>query len=91
MESPANKGTTIMATQKIKLVKGVKANFRTGTARAEYFDAICKFNGKPIGDFVKACAANPPSTPRSGKLKGKQEPVQGWVSYFIREGYITLS
>ena len=75
---------------KIKLTK-VKPNFRANTARAAYWDAIQEFNGKPLAEFVKAVASKPPSYPQRGKLKGKQEPVQGWVSFFVREGVIELS
>ena len=80
-----------MATQTIKLVKGVKANFRQGSARQLYYAAIVKHNGKGVNAFVKHCAANPPSVPNRGKLKGKQEPVTGWLSYFVRNGYITIA
>lgn len=76
--------------QTIKLVPNVKANFRQGTARAAYWQAIQKYNGKSVAAFAKACAANPPSTPQRGKLAGKQEPVSGWLSWFVRNGYITL-
>ena len=80
-----------MAAQTIQLVKGVKANFRQGSARALYWAVIQQYNGKPVNAFAKAVTANPPSVPARGKLKGKQEPVTGWVSYFVRQGYITLS
>ena len=77
--------------QTIKLVKGVKANFRPGSARAQYYAAITAYNGKPLSAFTAAVAANPPSMPTRGKLAGKPEPISGWVSYFVRTGYITLS
>lgn len=75
---------------KIKLTK-VTPTYRANTARAAYYDAITKFNGKSLDSFVKAMAANPPSYPKRGKLAGKQEPVQGWVGFFQREGVIELS
>ena len=77
--------------QTIKVNPKVKANFRPGSARAQYYAAIQAFNGKPVTAFAEAVAANPPSVPSRGKLKGKLEPVQGWVSYFVRNGYITLA
>ena len=80
-----------MGTQNIHVVKGVKTNFRQNSARALYWAAILKYNGKPVNAFAKHVTANPPSTPKRGKLKGKQEPVQGWVSWFTRNGYITIS
>ena len=75
---------------KIKLTK-VTPTFRPNSARAAYYDAIVKFNGKSLDSYVKAMAANPPSYPQRGKLKGKQEPVQGWIGFFTREGLIELS
>lgn len=75
---------------KIKVNKDVKANFRTGTARDLYYQAICSHNGKTVETFAKAVAENPPSLPTKGKLAGKPEPVSGWVKFFVREGYISL-
>ena len=80
-----------MANQVIKVNPKVKANFRQGTARAAYYQAVVAYNGKSVNAFAKHCAANPPSTPNRGKLKGKQEPVTGWLSWFARNGYITIA
>lgn len=76
--------------QTIKVNPKAKANFRPGTARAEYYDAIVKFNGKSVEAFTKAVAESPPSVPQRGKLKGQVEPVRGWISFFVRGGYITV-
>jgi len=76
--------------QTIKVNKSVKANFRPNSARALYYAAICSHNGQSVNAFAKAVTANPPSVPGRGKLKGKQEPVTSWVSYFVRNGYISL-
>lgn len=75
----------------IKVNPKAKANFRDGSARALYWQAIQKYNGKPVADFVQACQENPPATPKRGKLAGKAEPTQGWVSWFARNGYIALA
>ena len=75
---------------KIKVNSKAKANFRTGSARALYYAAICEFNGRTTEEFTKECLENPPSTPAKGKLKGKPEPTAGWISWFNRNGYITL-
>ena len=75
---------------KIKLTK-VTPNFRANTARAAYWEVMQKFNGKTLDSYVKEVTANTPSYPKRGKLTGKQEPVQGWVSFFQREGLIELS
>ena len=82
------KGTKMQ--QVIQLNPKAKPNFRQGTARALYYAVFAAHNGKPLSQCVKALQANPPSVPKRGKLKGKAEPVQGWVSYFIRGGYINL-
>lgn len=74
----------------IKVVKDVKANFRPNSARAKYYERITKFNGKTVEAFTKSVEKDVPSVPGRGKLKGKAEPVQGWISWFVRNGYITL-
>jgi len=79
-----------MAT-KIKVNTDVKANFRKGSAREAYWEAIKKSNGKTVEHFEKACQDNPPSKPKKGKLKGKLEPTSGWLSWFVRNGYIELA
>ena len=80
-----------MATnQTIKLNPKAKANFRPGSARALYWQAIQQYNGQTVAAFTAACLANPPSTPAKGKLAGKVEPTAGWVSWFNRNGYLTL-
>lgn len=80
-----------MGNQTIKVNKKVKANFRPGSARAAYYAAIVKADGQTVAAFTKACTANPPSTPGRGKLKGKAEPTAGWVSWLVRNGYISVS
>ena len=68
-----------------------KPNFRAGSARALYYTAMQAHVGKPLAGFVQAVAANPPSMPTKGKLAGKAEPIKGWLSYFTRNGYFTIS
>ena len=75
----------------IQVTPNVKTNFRPGSARALYWQAVQAHNGKPLAAFVASVAANPPSTPQRGKLKGKPEPVAGWVSWFTRNGYISVN
>lgn len=74
----------------ITVVPNVKANFREGTARANWYAALQAYNGKPVAAFTKHVLANPPSTPRTGKLKGQCEPPRGWLGWFARNGYITV-
>ena len=77
-------------TQKIKISKTVKAAFRPGSARDLYFQALVAHNGKDVNEFIKAVAVSPPSVPGRGKLAGKPEPVQGWLSFFVRAGLVTI-
>ena len=68
-----------------------KAAFRAKSARAVYHERMGQFVGKPLADFVVSVAKSPPSVPTKGKLKGQQEPVQGWVSYLVRNEFYTIS
>lgn len=68
-----------------------KANFRANSARALYHAEMGKFVGKPLADFVASVAANPPSVPTKGKLKGQPEPITGWISWLTRNGYYTVA
>lgn len=80
-----------MQNQVISINPKAKANFRPNSARAAYWAAIQAYNGKTVAAFTKHCMATPPSTPQRGKLKGKAEPTAGWVSWFNRNGFITLA
>lgn len=75
--------------QKIHLTD-VKPNFRNNSARALYYETLAACNGKTVDYFVKTVANAPPSVPNRGKLKGKQEPVQGWLSFFVRQGLVEI-
>jgi len=76
--------------QKIKVVAQPKKQPRENSARGQWWAFIQQYNGKSIQDFCKAAQANPPSTPKAGKLQGKCEPPMGWVRYFVSAKLITL-
>ncbi len=82
-----------MATKKVNIIQAgsTAANFRANSARAAYHARMLQFVGKPLADFTASVAAETPSTPNKGKLKGKPEPVSGWVSYFTRNGYFVIT
>lgn len=80
-----------MATPKIKIIATTKVNFRKGSARAAYYKVLAAHNGKSVESFTKAVTSQIPSTPSKGKLKGKQEPVAGWIGWFVRQGYCKIS
>ncbi len=61
--------------------KGVKANYRTDSARDLYAARMGTFVGQPLSAFIASVEADVPSVPGKGKLKGKAEPVSGWVAF----------
>lgn len=75
---------------KISINKDVKVNFRKGSAREAYYNRLTQYNGKTVDAFAKSCAKDVPSVPGRGKLKGKPEPVTGWISWFVRNGFVSL-
>jgi len=77
--------------QTIKINKKATPNFRPNSARAKYYEVLAAHDGKELNSFVEAVAKNPPSVPARGKLQGKPEPVQGWISWFVRNGYATIA
>ena len=70
-------------------VTNAPANYRG--ARAAWYAHLQAHNGKTVAAFTKAALANPPSTPKRGKLANKCEPPAGWLSFFVRQGNATLS
>ncbi len=76
---------------KIKINADVKANFRPNSARALYYERLQQFNGKTLEAFAKSVEKEVPSVPGRGKLKGKPEPLSGWISWFTRNGFISLT
>lgn len=75
---------------KIQLTEAT-GKFRKGSAREAWYAALQQSNGKTVEHFVQTVKDNPPSTPQKGKLKGKVEPPQGWLNWFVRNGYATIS
>lgn len=61
--------------------KGATANYRSGSARALYAERMDSFVGQPLSAFIASVEADVPSVPGKGKLKGKPEPVSGWVAF----------
>lgn len=62
-----------------------KATFRG--ARQAWFNALLAHNGKPANAYLEACATTPPSVPASGR----PEAPTGWLSWFVRNGYATVT
>jgi hypothetical protein len=77
--------------QTLGLVAGAVPNFRQGSARQAYYNAMHAMAGQPVAAVAAAIAANPPSQPRKGKLAGQTEPFAGWLGWFVRNGYFTVN
>jgi hypothetical protein len=60
----------------------VKAGVSLRGARAAWYAVLLAHNGQPAATYLAACAANPPSLPKSGVA----EKPQGWLGYFLRTG-----
>lgn len=59
-------------------------------ARAAWYAVLAKHDGLAAADFLAATTAAPPSLPTKGKNQGKAEKPTGWLSWFMRNGYVTL-
>lgn len=81
---------TTTDTRIIKVIAQPEKPYRANSARDLYFQRIQKYNGKDLEAFKEDIANNVPSTPTKGKLKGKPEPVTGWISYFVNEGLVEI-
>ena len=61
--------------------------YRKGSARAKWFTAIKRYDGKDVDSFVAATTKKPPVLNKHGE----GEAPNGWVSYFEREEVIELT
>ena len=70
---------------KIKILE--TPTFKKGSARAKWFTAIKRYDGKELDAFLDATNKKPPVLTKSGE----GESPNGWVRYFEREEVIKLS
>ena len=61
--------------------------YKKGSARAKWFMAIKRYDGKELDAFLAATTKKPPVL---NKL-GEGEAPNGWVRYFEREEVIKVS
>lgn len=63
---------------------------KAGTARAAWLAALqaAAAQGQTAAQFTAACLANPPSTPKTGKLANVCEPPSGWLRHFKGAGVL---
>jgi hypothetical protein len=60
--------------------------YKATSARALWFAAVSKCNGKTPEEFVEAATKTPPAL----KKDGKPEHPAGWLRYFVKEGIVAL-
>ncbi len=60
--------------------------YKKGSARAKWFTAIKRYDGKELDAFLTATTNKPPVL----KKNGDPEAPNGWVRYFEREEVIGL-
>ena len=60
--------------------------YKAGSARAKWFAAVKRYDGKDVETFVAATTKKPPILTKSGEA----EAPAGWVRYFEREKVIEL-
>jgi hypothetical protein len=94
VQAPATAPATVQAPPSpiiaVQLPNGFKLP-RATSARGLWLARLQQYNGKPLAAFIASVQASHPSTPTKGKLAGQLEPVQGWVSWFTRQGVLTLT
>lgn len=79
------------APQILRLVDGAVPKFRKGSARELYYLAMAKHAGKPVSEIQALLEKAPPSQPKKGKLAGQTEPFAGWLGWFVRGGYFSVT
>ena len=70
----------------IKLTKNTPT-FKKNSARAKWFTAIKRYDGKPVDAFIDAMNKKPPVLTKNG---GAESPM-GWLRYFERQEAIQIS
>jgi hypothetical protein len=73
-----------------KVIK-VKTGIVSRGARQAWYELACKYDGKPVADFLADGTANPPShyTGRS-KHAGDAHSASGYLRGLLRRGWVTL-
>lgn len=75
---------------KVVMIKVLKADAKFRGAREAWYLELIKHDGKPLADYVAKVTATPPSLPTKGKSAGKAEKPSGWISWFVRNGFLSL-
>ncbi len=73
-------------TKTIRIVKKLETPFRDGSARANWWEAVNKHDGKTVEAFAKTVEKRPPHK----TVKGQVEDPNGWLAFFKRQGLVAL-
>lgn len=80
----------VVATPKVVMIKVLKLDGKFRGARESWYKELVAHDGKPLADYVAKVTATPPSLPTKGKSAGKAEKPSGWISWFVRNGFLSL-
>lgn len=91
-EAAKVKGEPRMAASDLNKVLKVRKDLKFRGARQAWYERLTKFDGKPLGDYVKDVTQDRPSKYGARSTHaGDPEPVSGWVRFFVRNNYASLS
>jgi hypothetical protein len=91
-EADKVKGEPRMAASDLNKVLKVRKDLKFRGARQAWYERLTKFDGKPLGDYVKDVTQDRPSKYGARSTHaGDPEPVSGWVRFFVRNNYASLS
>lgn len=79
-----------VAAPKVTMIKLLKTDGKFRGAREAWYKELVAHDGKPLADYVAKVTATPPSLPTKGKSAGKAEKPSGWISWFVRNGFLSL-
>ena len=61
-------------------------SFNAGSARANWYTAVKRYEGKAPEEFADGATKNPPAV----KKDAKAEHPAGWLQYFVKERMVHL-
>ena len=68
----------------------VKSGVALRGARALWYTRLLVYAEHPVSEWMVSVTESPPSLPTRGKSAGKAEKPSGWLSWFVREGIVTI-
>ena len=66
---------------------GQKKPWKDGQSGDAWLAAVSAYDGKPVKEFLAACAATPVRLTKAGNA----DPAPGWIRYMVKVGVLTLT